>query len=277
MFQVKPPSAVCTCLAWLSPSDIAIGCSNGFIGVWNIAKTGIESHQDPTPYIYAPVHPTYVLSISSAYPSHPHVLASSCIDGQMKLFSLRDPLVDVCEGIRMRFGTMNLEYSPYFRAFVTTDDNEFVRLQPIRRFFSTMCVLRSASNTVVTACSPCHPSVIAGTAGGQAMATNPLRRMFNSKSSHQQQTWFSHEWVHVKGDDKGERLGASRFLDGFKAESPNLMRGMQTAKLSGITIYEEETAITALACNPNEPYAGWTCAGMGSGLLRVEDLTLRPA
>jgi transcription factor C subunit 6 len=40
----------------------------------------------------------------------------------------------------------------------------------------------------------------------------------------------------------------------------------------GISIYEEKSAITALSWNPNLSFGTWAVAGMGSGLLRVEDI-----
>jgi transcription factor C subunit 6 len=39
-----------------------------------------------------------------------------------------------------------------------------------------------------------------------------------------------------------------------------------------ISIFEEKSAVTALAWNPNLKYGTWAVAGMGSGLLRVEDV-----
>ncbi|KAI2012977.1 hypothetical protein LOZ39_001059 [Ophidiomyces ophidiicola] len=279
MFQAKPPSSMCTCLTWLSPSDLAIGCSDGFVGVWSLIIASKDFKRYSAPYIFAPIHTSYVLQIVAAYPAHPHLLGCSCIDGQMKMFSLLDPLVDIVEGVRMRMGTANLSYSPMFQAFVTTDEADFVRLLPARRFFSTISALRSTSSTTTLApCSPCHPSILVGNAGGVVMATNPLRRLLNSKNKHFQQTWFSHEWVHAKDDPHDERLGASRFYDGYKAESVNLLRSATQGGLANnaIIVCENETAVTAIACNPNEQCAGWACAGTGCGLLRVEDLALRP-
>ncbi|WEW55087.1 hypothetical protein PRK78_000515 [Emydomyces testavorans] len=278
-FQAKPPSTLCTSLTWISPSDLAAGCSNGFIGVWSLAIPCDESQSSSVAYIYTPIHTTYILNIVSAYPNHPYLLASTGIDGQVKICSLLQPQVDVAEGIRSRMGTSNFSYSPFCQAFVTTDETDLVRLQPTRRFFSTIAILRSVSNvTAIAPCSPCHPTILVGSADGSVIAANPLRRLLNSKNKHFQQVWFSHEWVHATDSEDGERLGASRFYDGFKAESLYLLRSTTQGKLSShlMTIYEEETGITVLACNPNEEYAGWTCAGMGCGLLRLEDLTLRP-
>ncbi|EEP82504.1 predicted protein [Uncinocarpus reesii 1704] len=278
MFQAKPPSTLCTCLAWLSPSDLAVGCANGFIAVWSLPASCARPQSSPIPYIYTPIYNTYILNIHSAYPTYPYLLASSCIDGQSKLSSLADPQVDTAEALRTRMGTPNLSYSPFFQTFVTTDEADYVRMHPVRRFFAPVLTLRSTSNvTSVAPCSPCHPTILVGSAGGVAMASNPLQRLLNSKNKHFQQTWFSHEWVHRKNDGNGERIGVSRFYEGFKAEIPNLLRSAPQGKISSnvMTIYEEETAVTVLAFNPNESCAGWTCAGLGCGLLRVEDLTLR--
>ncbi len=40
------------------------------------------------------------------------------------------------------------------------------------------------------------------------------------------------------------------------------------------TVYEEASAVTALAWNPNLHVGGWAAAGMGSGLVRIEDLAI---
>ena len=51
-------------------------------------------------------------------------------------------------------------------------------------------------------------------------------------------------------------------------EEPNL------GALNFLTIYEEEQAITCLAWCPAVECGGWAAAGMGSGLLRVEDIAI---
>ena len=40
------------------------------------------------------------------------------------------------------------------------------------------------------------------------------------------------------------------------------------------TIYDEETGVVQLSWNPNLRFGGWMAAGMGSGLLRVQDLAV---
>ncbi|KAL4915324.1 hypothetical protein BDW62DRAFT_126132 [Aspergillus aurantiobrunneus] len=281
LFEAKPPSTICTCVAWLSPSDIAVGCANGFVAVWSIAPPSQPQSEttqpDPLPYFYHPIHSTYVLNISPAYPTHPHLVATTSMDGETRLWSLVDHEKDMVETNRMRVGSPYLTYSPWLHSFISSDENDFVRLLTVRRFFTTLAVARLPSTvSALATCSPWHPSVLFGCTGGSVIATNPLRRLLHSKEKQWQQTWFSHTWA--RGDDSS-RCGTSRFYDGYRPESISLLRNMTGDRkmvnaTMVVTIYEEETHVTALSWNPNQSCAGWAAAGLGCGLLRVEDLAL---
>ncbi|KAL2810661.1 hypothetical protein BJX63DRAFT_422888 [Aspergillus granulosus] len=277
MFEAKPPSTVCTCVAWLSPSDIAVGCANGFVAVWNIAPPSVQSPRNSLPYFYHPIHSTYLLNIASAYPTYPHLVATTSMDGETRLTSLADHEKDVVDATRMRVGSPHLTYSPWLQSFVSSDENDFVRLLTLRRFFTTTAAARLPST--VSALAPSsfwHPSVLLGCTGGSVLATNPLRRLLHSKEKQWQQTWFSHTWV--RGND-ARSSGTSRFYDGYRAESISLLRNMMGDRklINGtmvITIHEEATHVTALSWNPNQSCAGWASAGLGCGLLRIEDLAM---
>ncbi|EFQ98174.1 hypothetical protein MGYG_01210 [Nannizzia gypsea CBS 118893] len=277
-FQVRPPSTICTCFAWLSPTDIAIGCANGFIGLWSLVQsTRSESSLNPEPYLYVPIHDTYVLNIVSAYPTYPYIIAATSMGGQTRLVSLIDPAAEVADALRLRVGTQCLIYSPFLRSFITNDEGDFVRLLPLRRFFSSLAALKSRSIiTSLATASLHHPCILAGNASGAVMGNNPLRKLIHSKEKQWQQTWFSQEWIN--GENNSITPGpVVKFYDGFKAETISLAKGSsgqdkETGQVGMMTVYEEQTAITAIAWNSNESCAGWACAGMGSGLLRVEDL-----
>ena len=69
----------------------------------------------------------------------------------------------------------------------------------------------------------------------------------------------------------------SRIAEGYKAERVHLLQDDKRVynQQDGVfyaTIYEEASAITALAWNPNLHVGGWAAAGMGDGLLRVENI-----
>lgn len=199
------------------------------------------------------------------------------MDGETRLSSLVDFEKDVVDTTRMRVGSPHITYSPTIHSFISSDENDFVRLLTVRRFYTTLAVARLQSTVSALApSSPWHPSTLLGCTGGSVMATNPLRRLLHSKEKQWQQIWFSHTWARGKEPDSP---GVSRFYDGFKAESISLLRNMTGDRrmVNGImvvTVYEEQTHVTALCWNPNQACAGWAGAALGCGLLRVEDLAL---
>ena len=146
-----------------------------------------------------------------------------------------------------------------------------------------------------------HASVLVGGADGSAMVTNPMRKIWNPKASQWQLAWFKHEWVHkakpsstaqgvnVELHDGGEgdaddtwplpRPGMSRITEGYKVDSLQLLKsargeGKRPEGAPFSTIYEEESGVTQVCWNPNLHCGGWAAAGMGSGLVRVEDLAI---
>ncbi|PWY92512.1 transcription factor TFIIIC complex subunit Tfc6 [Aspergillus heteromorphus CBS 117.55] len=276
VFEAKAPSTVCTCLTWLSPSDLAVGCANGFVAIWSILPSQ-ASPSNPLPYFYQQLHSTWVLSIASAYPTNPHIICTTSMDGDTRLTSIVDPHKDMVNTNRMRVGSAHLTYSPMLHCFISSDENDFARLLAVRRFFTSTAIARLPSMiSAVGPCSSWHPSVLFGCTEGTVQATSPLRRMLHAKEKQWQQTWFQHEWV--RGPDANSS-GTSRFHDGHRAESTSLLRNLvgDPKLVNGaavITVFEEGTHVTALSWNPNQSCAGWAAAGMGCGLVRVEDLAL---
>lgn len=66
-----------------------------------------------------------------------------------------------------------------------------------------------------------------------------------------------------------------RFLEGHKVEEvAGIYINTADEARFYATIYEENTAITRVAWNPNVKYGGWAAAGTGSGLVRVEDIAI---
>ena len=71
--------------------------------------------------------------------------------------------------------------------------------------------------------------------------------------------------------------GLTRITEGYRVAHillQNLDEGITNRDNGTVytTIYEAETAVTALAWNPNIHVGGWCVAGMATGLLRVEDI-----
>ncbi|KAF2133508.1 hypothetical protein P153DRAFT_308429 [Dothidotthia symphoricarpi CBS 119687] len=70
-----------------------------------------------------------------------------------------------------------------------------------------------------------------------------------------------------------------RITAGFKANQPGMQDSITSKRKPTdlewgryITVFEEQSAVTTLSWNPNLKFGTWAVAGMGSGLLRVEDI-----
>lgn len=122
----------------------------------------------------------------------------------------------------------------------------------------------------------CHSSIAAGGADGSVIITNPMRKALGRKDAGWQQVVFKHEWVRRPG--QGPHQGMSRITEGYKGEMVyfGLQHGSKPKEsVAKSTIYEEETAVTALAWNPNNcGCGGWLAVGWGSGLVRIQDMAV---
>ncbi|KAI9815321.1 MAG: hypothetical protein M1827_002801 [Pycnora praestabilis] len=277
-FEAIPANTICTCVHWLSSSELAVGCANGFVAVWNIGNSMTDEattsapEMSPRPWFYTLLHSSYILALVSAYPSQPHLLITSSMDGYMRLTDLRAPATDSILSLRSRVGTDTLAWCDTIQVALSAEENNFIRVYPIRRFYSSIHIAVHPSLVLSLAVGTAHPILLAGGADGSVIATNPIRKIFNIKAQQYQQRWFQHDWTR-----KGE--GTSRISEGFKTETMSLLRnlmGDQKVRDGTVyaTIYEEEAGATQVVWNPNIVCGGWAAAGMASGLVRVEDLAL---
>lgn len=279
--ETSMPNTICTCLAWLSPDSIAVGTAAGTIACFSLAQIPKEPQESPRPWLYTNHHTSYILSLTTGWPSRPYLLFSTSVTGYLRLMDLRSPLHgDTVLSQRSRMGTSILMWSDVLQAALTSDENYGLRALPARRFYSSVHVARYASNVLSIATSPVHPFVLAGTADGRVSATNPLRKYIEHKTTAFQQTTFSHEWSRLRKPE-----GISRFVEGWKVETSSVgpSSGLGNKKVTGkgvqdimfSTLFEEESGVTQIAWNPNLAFGTWAAAGTGCGLLRVEDLGIQ--
>ena len=100
---------------------------------------------------------------------------------------------------------------------------------------------------------------------------------------------WKQEWAARPGmgeEGEGGREGISRFTEGYKLDHDELNptsgekkgKGFQNNRIDELnpkaTVYEVESGVRKVVWNPNLGWGGWVAAGMGSGLVRVEDLSL---
>ena len=317
-FEARPPETLCTCVTWLSQTDIAVGCANGYLAIWNIFPPNTMSVQDTPlrsarrskvpsnpqsnrpstrPYLYIPIHHTYILAITSAYHSSPHLLCTSSASGHTRLTDIRSPSSDSVLMPHMRIGPSSLAYSTHLNCFLTnSEDRNFVRAWLLRRFWTYIGIAKGEPEVLSIGVAPLHSTILFGYADGTLLAVNPLRRYVGTflRGGQPQQAVWKQEWARsAQGDPGGgeegrerKEEGISRFTEGYKLENvvlnPEYERTMKghgstfqdkdVAAFS--TIYEEKSAIRAISWNRKLDFGGWVAGGMGSGLVRVEDLAI---
>jgi transcription factor C subunit 6 len=286
-----------------------VGCANGFVAMWNLselhsvdqspslAADECDSEFHYRPSFYHSLHPSYILSLSTAFPSHDYLLVSCSIDGYFRLTDIRNPMVDFVFSQRTRAITPAIDYHPHIQSFISADDNDFIRAAPIRRFQSQQAFAKAGGHVSSISVGKCHVSTLISSADGTVIITNPMRKVLDGKAEQYQQIWFRHEWVHkpasqdtdVVGDPDWSkpksinrmnvpRSGISRITEGYSVDTMPLLRTTKgDSKLFNATfstIFERESAASQVTWNPNLHCGGWAAAGMGSGLVRVEDLAI---
>ena len=323
-------------MTWISTTDVAIGYSNGTLGIYNIyphsspspqpkfqsdssldrgaqpsnaalaeanslPEADVPSNSEPPnpsvgtphghdlgnaananmgPWLFLQLHPTYILSLTTAYPTHPALLISSSLSGNLRLTSLRAPTTDYVFSARTRTPPSSIAYCDSLHSVIAPEETtETLRVWGLRCFYSSVACAKLGSSpgpgSGVVDVGKCHSSVAVGGADGSVIVTNPMRKALGKKDAGWQQVVFKHEWVRRKG--QGPRQGMSRITEGYKGEKVDFgvkYRGTHRETVNESTIYEEETAVTALGWNPNSVCGGSLAVGWGSGLVRVQDMAV---
>ncbi|KAL8732901.1 MAG: hypothetical protein Q9166_002502 [cf. Caloplaca sp. 2 TL-2023] len=291
-FTAKPPSTLCTCVTWLSPTDLAVGCANGYLTLWSIypypppssifssSPRPSSSTKTPKPRLYTPLHASYISSLCTAYPLAPHLLATTSPTGHLRLTSLLAPQTDYVLSPRLRHPPLHIHFSEPCHAFVAADETESLRLWPLRRFFSPISVARCPSQGLAIGVGSVHASVVVGCVDGTVCVTNPLRKFLFPKLKSWQCPVFKHEFARrgpAKDGDGEEQGGRVRITEGYKAQEAALLMGTGKKSVEGVvvaTVYEEEGQARCVSWGKELKVGGWVAVGFGSGLIRVEDLAV---
>ena len=286
-FEARPPNGVFTNITWLSAVDIAASTAHGSVAIFNIFDC--INAPSARPWFFKPLADTYIFNLVSGYPSRPHILFTTSMSGHLRLTDLRAPESDSVESLRNRLGAPTIAWHEPSQCVVTCDEAPNLRLLAIRRFFAAMNITKLPAAAASSEClvtSPVHSSVLVGLVDGSVIANNPLRRVQGAKAPLFVQKWFQHEFSRATPRARelgGEAGGIVRFSDGFKVEPASArdnQKEIEKRRKAGetgfnpMTVYEEKSNVSALAWNPNIHCGGWAAAGMGSGLLRVEDIAL---
>ncbi|KAF2678486.1 hypothetical protein K458DRAFT_376844 [Lentithecium fluviatile CBS 122367] len=333
-FDIEIPETIPTCLQWLSSTTLAVATASGVLAIWTLTRPGVFPTSNPSdsrhfrskPWFYKQITDTYILTLSSGYPSRPHFVSTTTVDGYDRIYDLRSPFFDSCASTRGRMLNFTQAWHEQTQSFLSPDEYHMLGHSPIRCYYRDIYAMRIVSSITCCATSPVHPCILVGGTDGMVAATNSTEKMMNTKCRPWQQPWFKHEWrravdelalkaepakSRVDGDEANGQPPAAgtptdvatpapntdgsaeapvtipsaailsqpliRITEGYKAQKAGIAypddgtrRHKEGAKV--ITIFEEKTAITRVAWNPNLKFGTWAVAGTNSGYLRVEDL-----
>lgn len=306
-FEAAPPhGSLSTCLTWLSATDVAIGDSSGHLTVYDIyPETKADDintspanvHQDetidhqkaPTPWLTVALHSTYMLALTSAYPTHPSLIISSSLSGYVRVTSIRAPMTDYVLSLRGYTPPSALIYSDsLLSALWAEEGNETAKLSGLRCAYASIACQSLPSTpgpgSQNVDVGKCHSSLATGCSDGSVIVSNPQCKVFGyPKTLAYQLCLFKHDWrptVGTKEAEDQQRQGISRVTEGYLPQRifigpkhTDFVHG-KDKNIPITTIYEEETAVTALAWNPNVHCGGWLAVGWGSGLVRIQDVAL---
>lgn len=198
----KPPNSVCSCVTWLSSSDVAVGCSNGYVAIWNLERaaesTSRPDHQllleNYRPWFYQPLHSTYISAIHSGYPSRPYLLTTTSMDGYVRLTDVRSSVTDHVLSFRTRLGVYSLAWVDAAQAFYAPDETSLVRAFPLRQFYASLALCRVSASVTALATSPVHPFILITSTDGAVTLANSLPRIYEGRNPVWQVIWLLHEW-----------------------------------------------------------------------------------
>lgn len=261
-YTIHLPLDIITALSWISHTSLVVGCATGHIAAWDLDA------DITAPYLYMPLHQTYISGLNSCWPSFPNHIVTSSMDGYSRLTSLLAPISDSIPNNRSRIAPCAMTYIDTIQAGVSIEEGTWVKFFPLRRYFSSTTVCKHGGIVRALSASVLHPFLLTGGTEGEAMFSNPLRRVFHGKIKNFQQTWFQLEY--------SNETNMLRMTEGFKLEECEGKAKVKGGQQLLTTVFPEQVGIGALGWNPNVRFGGWAAAAASCGLVRVEDVAIDP-
>ena len=220
-----------TCLTWIGINRLALGHSDGTVSLWSVyPHLLLQRHA---------VHSSFILDISSAYPSHPYLVATTPVSGCTTLTDLTQPTSE-CTYIvspSVAFQPGLLHWNDHMQGWVALSPSTgpgatSLTFLHARAFCQPRAMATFPSGLTCVSTSAAHPYVLVGCADGSLWSFHALAKLFKLRNEptykikvceHEfrpPETFASEQQAQEKHGDKGEAplRGAARLLHGFPAE-----------------------------------------------------------
>ncbi|KAK6527068.1 hypothetical protein TWF281_010262 [Arthrobotrys megalospora] len=256
-----------TVFTWINHHTLVFGCANGSVVIYDLNVTYPGREHLPKSYHY--IAASYICSICSLAPSFPDMIATYSMDGSFNMHDIREPGISNTLSHRTRTVAMStpIAWCEMAQSLCYPEDLSGVLCMGIRKAKKSGGFLCSNNpGDTIAASTGCgtglHPFLLNGGRDGKVRIANLVRKYFYSKCQAMQQVWFQLEYAPT--------TGVYRMLDGFKPE----MVVHRNRVAVGLPFYSYHTNVTKVGWNNNRGYGTWAAAGMGCGLVRVEDVCL---
>ncbi|KXJ95717.1 WD40-repeat-containing domain protein [Microdochium bolleyi] len=308
----KEHTVAITCFTWVNSNRIAVGCSDGSIGMWSIFPCQqLQRH---------PVHSSSIIDIASGYPSQPTYIASLPVGGVLTVTDLNRPTAEMSYNANLLVSLQPslLAWSEVLRGYLSMWPTNFtanstVSYSGLTTFPQPRHILTVESQVTCLATSPCHPYLLVGASDGSLWSTNVLRKIMGYREKVNKIRILKHEYRPAKAvTNQDPSRGVVRISHGYLPEVNDHPRANFTGKQASeskkskkkkkgpksashddieedgfdamdeagamtfatgpLIIEDPRTRITAIAWNPNAVFSTWAAVSTGSGLIRVIDL-----
>lgn len=255
-YTLQVPDSGCVTIDWISDVQLAAGCMNGMVVVWDLAIDNVR------PVSVSHPHTTYINNIVSCGPTARDVVATTSWDCDLKLSNIWRADAEFLPASRERMVSYAAAWSDFLNCAVVNEDQHNVRLVSMRGGYSAN--LASMTGTVTAlATDPSHPFLAVGDASGCVVITNTCRKAMWKKHTQYRRRVYQLDWA--MSQDK------YRFTENFEIDE---MTGKTVSNKTITTaIYPKQVGITCITWNSNAGFEG-LLASCTEKFIRIDDMTI---
>lgn len=222
-------SVEATALAWANTNRLVVGYTDGSVALWSLHPHLLLSRH--------PLHSTYIIDLSTGYPSRPYLVTSVPIYGLPTLADLSHPTHETTSFVRNSITTQPnlLQWNDHLQGFFSCYPSGAVVETAIsfmhHRYFPHLRrVVDLPGQLTCLAGGYSHPFLLVGSKDGSVWACNAAKKLFSMRTDRpMKQRVFEHEYrpaerFSAQGEGGGGVRGAVRILGGWGPEQ-NSSRG----------------------------------------------------
>ncbi|KAK9479703.1 hypothetical protein V1514DRAFT_14690 [Lipomyces japonicus] len=270
--MISLPKMLITCHTWTGATRVAVGCSNGFIAIFDLdlanddeggsVDDGDDNVERPVPSITYPLHRSTILSITHVGAGNEWTVVTTAVDGNTKIIDTRDVTTCLSQSSRNKGFASVAKYSRHVNSIIMPDDLSSTKILPIRGMTHEIMFSKHEASIMTIATTDCHPFTLVGSSDGVVMIGNvAARALINRREIYK--NWVQTQLMKLEYSSSQNRF---RFVEGY-VSSATVQRGATPS----FTVQPKPVCVSSLAWNPQKKTAGWLAAGFANGLLRIEN------